>query len=54
MGLLFDGNYESVVSDYYFLPEITRTISVDARYILFVADKVDKAENVLKELMVIR
>ncbi len=54
MGLLFDGNYESVVSDFYFLPDITRTISVDARYILWVADKIDRAENLLKELTIVR
>ncbi len=54
MGLLFDGNYESIVSDYYFLPEITRTISVDSRYILFVADKVDHAKNVLQEIEIVK
>ncbi len=50
MGLLFDGNFESIAADFSFMPAITRTISVDSRYILFIADKVDHAENVLKEL----
>ncbi len=54
MGLLFDGNYESIVSDYYFLPDITRTISVDSRYILFIADKVDGAKNVLEEIEIVK
>ena len=54
MGLLFDGNFESIASDFNFMPSITRTISVDSRYILFVADKVDHATNVLKELDIVR
>ena len=54
MGLLFDGNFESIAADFNFMPSITRTISVDSRYILFVADKVDHATNVLKELDIVR
>jgi hypothetical protein len=54
MGLLFDGNFESIAADFSFLPSVTRTISVDSRYILFVTDKVDHAENVLKELVIVR
>jgi hypothetical protein len=54
IGLLFDGTYEAMYSDYYFNPELTRTISVDIRYVLFIADKVDKALNVLEELTIIR
>ncbi|MFQ6084381.1 MAG: S46 family peptidase [Candidatus Aminicenantia bacterium] len=50
IGLLFDGNYEALYSDYYFNPELTRSINVDIRYVLFIAEKVDKALNVLKEL----
>lgn len=53
IGLLFDGNYEALYSDYYFDPELTRTISVDIRYVLFIAEKVDKASNVLKELTLV-
>jgi hypothetical protein len=54
MGLLFAGNFESIAADFSFLPSVTRTISVDSRYILFVTDKVDHAENVLKELVIVR
>ena len=54
IGLLFDGTYEAMYSDYYFNPELTRSISVDIRYVLFIAEKVDKALNVLEELTIIR
>jgi len=54
IGTVFDINYESLVSDYYFLPDITRTISVDSRYILFILDKVSKANNVISELEIVK
>jgi len=50
VGLLFDGNYEAMYSDYTFDPELTRSINVDIRYVLFIAEKVDKAFRVLEEL----
>ena len=50
VGVLFDGNYESLSSDYFFQPAITRSIHVDMRYVLFVADKVNQAGNILQEL----
>jgi hypothetical protein len=49
VGLLFDGNYESMASDVVFLPEITRSIHVDFRYVQWVLD-VAGADNVLMEL----
>ncbi|MDC0747613.1 S46 family peptidase [Polyangium mundeleinium] len=49
VGLAFDGNYEAMASDVIFLPEITRTIHVDLRYVLWVMD-VEGADNVLQEL----
>ncbi|OGF63701.1 MAG: hypothetical protein A2Y62_09530 [Candidatus Fischerbacteria bacterium RBG_13_37_8] len=54
IGTVFDINYESLLSDYYYLPDITRTISVDSRYILFVLDKIDNADNILQELEIVR
>ncbi len=54
IGTVFDINYESLVSDYYFIPEITRTISVDSRYILFILDKVAKADNIIRELEIVK
>ncbi len=50
VGLAFDGNYEGVASDWLFLPETTRTIHVDARYILWFLDAVSGATQVLQEL----
>jgi hypothetical protein len=52
VGLVFDGNYESISSDYLFEPDITRTINVDIRYVLFLLDKVYHAEGLLKELAI--
>jgi hypothetical protein len=50
VGLLFDGNYESMASDYLVEPEITRSIHVDARYMLWVMDAVDGAHHLLREM----
>jgi len=50
VGCLFDGNYEAMTSDLLFMDDLTRSISVDMRYVLFIADRVDGARNVLEEL----
>jgi len=50
VGCLFDGTYESMTGDFSFQDEITRSISVDIRYILWVALQFDDASNVLEEL----
>ena len=52
IGLAFDGNWEAVVGDYLFQDSLNRTISVDARYVLFVLDKFSNAQNLLNELTV--
>jgi hypothetical protein len=52
VGLVFDGNYESISSDYSFEPELTRTINVDIRYVLFLLNQVYHTENLLKELTI--
>ncbi|RPH38210.1 hypothetical protein EHM92_00605, partial [bacterium] len=52
IGCAFDGNWEAVVGDYYFQPELNRTIAVDARYMLFVLDKYSNAQNILKEMVI--
>ena len=49
-GLLFDGTYESLGSDFIFDPTITRSIHVDAVYMLWVMDAVDGAHNLLREM----
>jgi hypothetical protein len=52
IGCAFDGNWEAVVGDYYFQPELNRTIAVDARYMLFVLDKYSNAQNILTEMLI--
>jgi len=49
-GIIFDMTYESVTGDYYVIPELQRTISVDIRYVLFVTEKFSEATHVIKEL----
>ncbi|HEX7150870.1 MAG TPA: S46 family peptidase [Thermoanaerobaculia bacterium] len=49
-GLAFDMNWEGVGADYVVDPDVTRTIHVDSRYMLWVMDAVDGAHNVLREL----
>jgi hypothetical protein len=49
-GLAFDGNYEAMGTDYVVMPELTRTIHVDLRYMLWVMDRVDGARRLLAEM----
>ena len=49
-GLAFDGNYEAMGSDYLVNPQVSRTIHVDSRYMLWVMDAVDGAHNLLREM----
>ncbi|MFW6160958.1 MAG: S46 family peptidase, partial [Acidobacteriota bacterium] len=50
IGIVFDMTYESVTGDYYVIPELQRTISVDIRYVLFVTEKFAEAVWIIKEL----
>jgi hypothetical protein len=50
VGLLFDGNWESMISDWDFLPVVTRSIHVDVRYMLWVMDRLDGAHHLLEEM----
>ncbi len=52
VGLLFDGTYESVSSDYLFDEVKTRSIHVDSRYMLWNMAEVDGATNLLKEMRI--
>jgi hypothetical protein len=52
VGLAFDGTIEGVSSDVVFNGETTRTIHVDARYMLWTLDAVDGADHLLKEMKV--
>jgi hypothetical protein len=50
VGLLFDGNWESMISDWDFLPEVTRSIHADVRYMLWIMDRIDGAHKLLEEM----
>lgn len=50
VGIVFDGVYEGMISDYVFDDDVVRTISVDVRYVNFLLDKVYGATSLLKEL----
>jgi hypothetical protein len=52
VGLVFDGNYESMASDWVFVPSITRSIHVDVRYVLWLLDAVDGGDHLLREMSV--
>ncbi|HQQ76794.1 MAG TPA: S46 family peptidase [Thermoanaerobaculia bacterium] len=49
-GLLFDGTFDTVASDYLFDTARTRSIHVDSRYMLWTMAEVDGATNLLKEI----
>ena len=50
VGIVFDMTYESVIGDYYIIPELQRTIHVDIRYVLFVTEKFSGALHLIKEM----
>jgi hypothetical protein len=50
VGLLFDGAWESLLSDWYYEPERVRSIHTDVRYMLWVMDRVDGAHHLLREM----
>ena len=53
IGCAFDGNWEAMSGDIAFEDQLQRTISVDARYILFIIDKFAGASNIIDELTLI-
>ncbi|MBO9715533.1 MAG: S46 family peptidase [Pseudoxanthomonas sp.] len=52
VGLAFDGNWESVASNWVFDPSMTRMIAVDQRYLRWIMQEVAPAPQLLKELNV--
>jgi hypothetical protein len=54
IGIAFDGNWESMSGDIQYEPSVQRTISVDIRYVLFVAEKFAGAKNLIDEMTIIR
>jgi hypothetical protein len=53
VGLLFDGTYESVASNYLFDPVTTRSIHVDSRYMLWNMADVDGAARLIQEMSIV-
>lgn len=53
VGLVFDGNIEGIASDYYFIPDLTRTLSVDMRFILFMMKEIDNTARLLNEMEIL-
>ncbi|MFH5831409.1 S46 family peptidase [Halalkalibaculum sp. DA384] len=54
VGIAFDSNYEGVIGDYYYDPDLNRTINVDIRYMLFLMEEYSRADRLLEELDIIR
>lgn len=50
VGIAFDGNYEGLGNDFFFNPNLGRTIVVDIRYVLFLTEKFADAGWILKEM----
>ena len=50
IGLAFDGNWEAMSGDIAFDKKYKRTINVDARFLLFLIEKMGKAKNLIAEM----
>lgn len=50
IGLAFDGNWEAMSGDIAFDKKYKRTICMDARFLLFLIDKLGKAPNIIAEM----
>lgn len=50
VGIAFDGNYEGLGNDFFFNPNLGRTIVVDIRYVMFITEKLGNAEWIFKEM----
>jgi hypothetical protein len=54
LGLAFDGNYEALSHKLAFDKDLNRTINVDIRYVLWCIDKLGGAQNIIKELKLMK
>jgi hypothetical protein len=50
VGVNFDRVWENVANDFGYNPEIARNVSVDVRYLLWILEEVEGAEDLLREL----
>jgi len=53
IGLAFDSNYEGTGGDFFYEPNVNRTISVDIRYVLWVTEKFGGAKWVVDEMKLV-
>jgi hypothetical protein len=54
IGIAFDGNYEALSHKIAFDKNLNRTICVDIRFVLWCIDKLGGAENIIKELKIVK
>jgi hypothetical protein len=50
IGVNFDRSYEATINDFAWNELYSRSIGCDIRYVLWVAQKIDKADHIIKEL----
>lgn len=50
VGLAFDGNKESLASDYSFTPDYNRCVCVDIHYVMWILSEYAHADNLLSEI----
>jgi len=53
VGICFDGNFEGLGNDFYYDPNVNRTISVDIRFVLFVVEKFSGANYITNEMKIV-
>lgn len=54
IGINFDRAWEGVMSDITYKPEICRNIMLDIRYVMFIVDKFANAQNLIKEMTLVK
>lgn len=50
IGVNFDRSYDATINDFAWNEHYSRSIGVDIRYVLWIADKIDNAQFILKEM----
>src|SRR5690606_5603569 len=54
LGLAFDGNWEAMSGDIAFDKKYKRTIAVDIRFVLWLMDKYGNADNLIREMTLVK
>jgi hypothetical protein len=50
VGVNFDRVWENVANDFGYNETVGRNVNVDVRYLLWILDRIDNADSLLKEL----